>query len=288
MARVAKAASIPKTDVVKAPAQQLVMPDFMKGTAGQGLEGIDRSDIETPRLLLLQPTSSQVTDYENARQGMFWHNMLNEPVGDAKTGFEGVIIYVDKRAILWRPRPPIDTGGILARTDDLRAWNPSNASFQVKLKTGRTVEYHTGRSVASSGLLDWGTSDPSDPNSVPAGTLMINCVLFFPALPHIPPAVFSFQRASQKVSRKLMGRLNLLPCASYGVKFRFGSDLTDIGGNKFYIPTFDMAGFVEDQEEFMLYQNLYQALSKSGLKMREEPDDVDTATAYATGDEPEY
>lgn len=287
-----KAAEETKEVVVKkSGALATQMPDFMKGTGGQGLEGIDSSDIETPRLILLQPTSSQVEDFEEARAGMFWHNMLNEPVGTKDKGFEGVICYVDKRAILWRQRPPVDVGGILARSDDLKTWNPSNATFaDVKLK-GRqgVVTYKTRQSVAASRLLEWGSSDPEDPNSAPAATLMTNAVLQFPEYPEIMPAVFSFQRSSSKVSRKLMGRLKMAPCASFGIKFRFGSELVDKGGNKFYIPTFEQIGFVEDPLEFERYESLYKALKKTGLKMAEEIDDADIINGEAeTGDEPGY
>lgn len=279
------------TTTTKTSSAVQALPDFMKGMGGQGLEGIDGSDIETPRLVLLQPTSSQVTDYEEARPGMFWHNMLNEPVGDAKTGFEGVISYVDKRAILWRQRPPVDVGGILARSDDLKTWNPSNAVFSdVKLKNkSGVVTWRTGKSVAASGLLEWGSSDPEDPNSQPAATLMVNAVMnFCGENNHIPPAVFSFQRSSSKVSRKLMGRLKLAPCPVFGMRFRFGSELVDKGGNKFYIPTFEQIGYVEDPEEFASYQRLYEALRKSGLKMREEIDDADTIEGEVEDADKEY
>ena len=272
---------------VKQSTQMPAMPDFMKGTAGRGIEGIDSSDIETPRLLLLQLTSSQVTDYEEARPGLYWHNMLNEIIGD-KTGFIGVIIHVDKRAILWRNKAPVDTGGILARSDDLKTWNPSNAVFDdVKLRNGKVVTWKTRSSVASSGLLEWGSSDRADPNSQPAATLMINTVMAFPDYPHIPPAVFSFQRSSAKVSRRLMGRLTLMPCASYGVRFRFGSDLVDVGGNKFYVPNFEPIGFIENQDEFRRYEELSNALKASGIKMREEQDDSETIDGEAANS-PEY
>jgi hypothetical protein len=261
-------------DVVARPVQQ--MPDFLKGTAGRGIEGIDASDIETPRLSLLQATSPQVTNFENARPGGYWHNMLNQPVGDHKTGFEGVIAFVNKRALLWRHRPPVDVGGILARSDNLRTWTPSNATFSdVKLRNGKVVTWKTGKSVDSSGLLEWGSSDVDDPNSLPAGTLMVNAVMFFPEYPHFAPAVFSFQRSSARVSRRLMGLLTMADCASYGLRFRFGSDLIDVSGNKFYIPTFEQLGYVENEDELNKYESLYNTLLKSGLKMREEPDEVE-------------
>jgi hypothetical protein len=251
------------------------VPEWMRGTGGQGIEGLDASDMETPRLSLLQPTSPQVTDYENARPGMYWHNMLNEPVGDAKKGFIGVIAHASKRAVLWRPRPPVDTGGILARSHDLKTWNPSNASFEVKLRSGKTVEWRTGRSVHESGLLEWGSSDPTDKNKSgpPAGTLIIDVALFFPEYPDLPPAVYSYQLTGLAVGKRLMGWLNMSDTASFGVYFRFGSDLVDSAGNKYYVPTFSRAGYVNNPQEYERYKSLHLALQKSGLKMRDEADE---------------
>ena len=263
---------------------QLVIPEFMRGDAGRGLENMDSSDIETPRLLLLHAVSPQVNDYENARPGTYWHNMINEPVGDAKNGFEGVILYVDKRAILWRPRPPIDTGGILARSDDLRVWNPSNATFTVKAAGGGTIEYRTKRSVTESRLLEWGTADPNNPTSGPAATLMINTVLIFPEYPHIPPAVFTFSRSSEPLGRKLMGQVNGSGAPIFGIRFRFRSELVDKGGYKFYMPVFRQAGYVEGKEDYAHYKTLHEALSRSGLKMREEAPDDGEVNGRATSD----
>lgn len=271
-----------KQEVAKPPIGAMSIPEHLRGTGGRGLEGFDSTDIETPRLSLLQPTSPQVTDFDNARPGMFWHNTMNEPVGDPKAGFIGIICYINKRAILWRQRPPVDVGGILARTDDMRVWNPSNVVFDdVKTKSGKTVVWKTRQSVAQSRLLEWGSADPTDPKSPPAATLMHEYVLYFPDYPHLPPAVFTFQRSSLMVSKKLIGRLSYSQVAMHGLQFRFGSDLVDNGGNKYYIPTFEQAGYVEDASVFAQCEVLHNTLKKSGLKVREEdaPDDETTIDA---------
>ncbi len=264
-----------------------VVPDFMKGMAGQGVENMSGADVETPRLLLLQATSPQVEDYENARAGLFWHNMTNEPMGKS---LEVVISYVDKRAILWRPRPPIDTGGILARSEDCINWNPPNAEFKVKIdKSGKEVIWRTKRGVVSSGLLDWGTFDPSDPNSQPAATLMYNFVLSFPQFPDTPPAVFSFQRSTSKVAKKLMGRLKMLSVPTFGMKFMFESFTEENNGQKYQSLRVTPNGYVENQDDFSRYKALYDAMKVTGLKMSEEPEYHDpVSTGGDTGEGPEY
>lgn len=276
----------PSTEVAQTTPKETALvsaaPDFMKGMAGQGLEQMGSEDLETPRLLLLQPTSPQVEEYEDARAGQFWHNMLNKPIGKE---FYGVLSYVDKRAILWRPRPPVDSGGILARSDDLKTWNPSNVSFDVKLKSGKIVTYHTGRSVPGSRLLEWGTQDPEDPNSQPAASLMYNAVINFHDMEGIPPAVFSFQRSSIKVGKKLLGNLKMSGVPLFGIVLKFSSKLVDDNGQRYYIPQVEQVGFVNSKDQFEQYKALYDAIKKSGLKMAEEDEDLGgTGSTVVEGD----
>lgn len=288
MARPTTRSQQPGTEVATTQTNALAtpVPEFMKGMAGQGTENLSGADVETPRLILLQSVSPQVEEYDNARAGQFWHNMLNEPLGEK---IRVVISYVDKRAILWRPRPPVDTGGILARSEDLIHWSPSNANFKVKIdKAGTEVTYNTGKTVAQSRLLEWGSSDPRDPNSPPAATLMYNFVLSFPDHPGVPPAVFSFQRSTSKVARKLLGRLKMSPVPSFGVYYEFESFTEESDGQKFKSLRCTPMGFVQDQAEFDVYKSIYEALKRSGLRMAETQDDADMATASDEADDDRY
>lgn len=268
------------------------VPDFMKKYAGQGTEKLGVADMEVPRIKLLQGTSQEVEDFENAKPGLFWHNMANIPLGKEVTI---IPVYIDMRAILWRPRD--DGGGILARADDNIHWSPPNATFKVNISKKGTppkyVSWTTKPTVAASGLLDWGSFNPEDAASQPAATKMYNMVVLLPDFPDAPPAVVTLQRAAIKPARKFMGKLKMARAPSYGMLFSMESLVdTNNGGEKFQQYNFVPKGFLADEVMFAQSQDLYEAFSKIGLKIAdlegaqdeggggdaaEEPDDTKSA-----------
>lgn len=275
----AKAPTTTDTAVLEKPVTQevavqpkggaLALPSFMQNQGGAGLENVDASDMQTPRLRLLQALSPECEEFEDAKPGHFWHDMAQASVGKE---VDITFVYVDKRAILWRPRPE---GGILARSDDLLHWSPSNKSFEVKLKSGKVVVWNTGRNVTQSGLLDWGSSDPDNGASQPAGTLMYNFLGIIPSRLELPPAVTTMQRSASKVARKLLGRLKVMGGAPlYGIKLKMSSFLDESPDGKFHNYKFAVDGFVDDEGLFMANKALYEAVSRSGLKIREEDEDL--------------
>lgn len=158
-------------------------------------------DLARPRLKLIQSNSPELQEYNSLRPGDFLHTsagfILQGP-------FLVTPIFVAKRFLLWNPRE--DGGGILARSDDGVTWSPPNASFDVKLDKkdgGGRVTWKTAPRVDESGLAEWGTMNPTDPNSPPAATKMYDYLFAFPEHPDLEPAVFSFQRSSWKVGRNL-------------------------------------------------------------------------------------
>src|SRR5690242_5093707 len=86
---------------IKPASTDLAMPDYMKGDVGKGTEGIGRDDMEQPRLKLMQGLSPELKEYDDLRAGMFFHPMA-EHIFDKP--FRAVIIFVDRRYILWNPR----------------------------------------------------------------------------------------------------------------------------------------------------------------------------------------
>jgi hypothetical protein len=243
------------------------MPAFMQGKQGAGLEALDQGDYEVPRIQLIQAVSEQAQD-GRAKPGDFWHTVLEEVLGDTLTI---VPIYTSKAYILWRPRPPVDGGGILARADDGVHWSPSNAEFEVKIdRKGTTTKWKTAETVAESGLDQWGTFDPSDPKSQPAATYMINQVVMLPDHPDIGPAVLSFQRSSIKPAKKFLGKLRLNPAPSYGRIFEVSA--TDESGDSGNYKGFriEARGHVQDEEEFKAYEHWYNVFKKmGGVKVRD-------------------
>ena len=87
-------------------------PDWMEKDGGKGLDKFDASDIEIPRLVLLQSLSPQVVDGDE-KPGVFYHSVLEEAIG---TELLIVPICMTKAYILWKPLH--EGGGILARADD--------------------------------------------------------------------------------------------------------------------------------------------------------------------------
>ena len=107
-------------------------PAFMQEQFG----GLDPAEVEMPRLKLLQASSPELTKFNEAKQGEFWHRLIDASFGST---VRICPIYIDKRFILWRPREA--GGGILARADDGKHWAPHDAEFTVNLKNGH--EAHT-------------------------------------------------------------------------------------------------------------------------------------------------
>ena len=66
---------------------------------------------------------------------------------------------------------------LLARAADGENWDRPNQRFDVVLEGGQKVEWFTGKNVQASGLLNWGSSDPNNPNSVPAANLVYTLIL---------------------------------------------------------------------------------------------------------------
>lgn len=265
------------------------VPEHMRAMAGMGTEKIGQGDIETPRIKLLQSNSPELQMFEEAKPGRFWHS-----IGQFDLGAEITIVpvYTDQQAILWRPRDA--GGGILARSIDLTHWSPANATYEVQLDKkdgGARVVWNTSTSVAASRLLEWGSMDPNDPQSPPAGTRMYNVVC---ALPHMgddfPPAVMTLQRSGIKVARKFMGNLKLVRAPSFGCRFIVRSVVdTNPNNQTFYNYQFMAAGFVEDRDEFEIYRNYYEAFRQMGLTIQDieglQPEEVD---AGSSGANPSY
>ena len=63
------------------------------------------------------------------------------------------------------------------------------------------------KTVAKSGLAEWGSYNPDESSSPPAATRMYNAVVMIPDFLEFSPAVVTMQRAAIKVARKLLGKM---------------------------------------------------------------------------------
>ncbi len=238
------------------------LPAFMQKHAGLG--GLGVGDVEMPRLKLLQAPSPELTEFNNTKQGEFWHSLIDERLGST---VRICPIYIDRRFILWRPREA--GGGILARADDGKHWTPADTEFAVKLKSGHEVKWQTARTVRASGLDKRGSYDPSDPNSPPAATPMYSIVCSFPDRQDLPLAVVILQRAAIKVATKLIGKLKVLRAPSFGAIFEMASFKDTSPSGEFYNYAFELVGPVEDRAFYEKNFAQYRFFIEQGLKVKD-------------------
>lgn len=248
------------------------VPAFMQKDVGKGLENLNQSDYEMPRLKLLQGISPELMEFDGLKAGHFFHTLTEDELGEKDTDFTlGIMpIYIDKRYVLWRPRE--DGGGILARADDGVNWQPGKGVFEVKINKGtKKVTWNIGApTVAGSGLAAWGTYDPDDPKSPPAATLCYVIVALLTEYPDLGPVAIMLQRSTVKVARKLMGKLRVSKAPIYGLKFRMGSVQDQNGnGDKFFNYQFTLDGLVEDEDTYNQNKMLHEAFNRSGVKVKD-------------------
>ena len=258
----------PKTTLVKQEKSLVVnqkdLPAYMRGMGGKGLEAIKPEDVEIPRIRLLQALSAEVVNGDS-KMGTFYHTVADQNLGDE---LEVVICYIDQSFILWRPRGM--GGGILARAADGIHWNPPDATFEVTPdKSKSKVTWKTSNTVAKSGLSEWGTMDPLDPQSPPAATCMYNLVVWIPRFPEFSPAVITLQRSSIKVARKLAGKLKISQAPSFGMNFKIKSVRDQNPSGEFFNYHFTAMGLVEDEKTFKMYKEIYESFRREGLRIRD-------------------
>lgn len=218
------------------------VPDYLKDmTKRERIGNLDDSDRIVPRVQLLQAISPEVTDYENAKAGQFWHNLAAENLGPKMMG---VPIIVRKSIVLWAPRT--DDRGILARSNDCIHWDNPNMEFTVKPKgSPKPVVWATKGSVAESGLDKFGSSIPEDPNSTPAASLTYNTLWFLPEFPQYSPVVLINTRSSLKPTQQLYNRMDLRPVAHYAQLWEIGIVQEKGAEGPYFNYTYKAAGYPE-------------------------------------------
>lgn len=268
----AKSTALAKRSTGSVAARGQAAPTFMKKDAGKGTEGIETKDMEMPRLRLIQGTDEELlASHDGMKIGNFFQTLAEVDLGPE---LDIVPLHISKRVVLWRPRPPIDAGGILARADDAIHWQPADKEFEVKVdKKGTKVKWKTAKTVDESGLLEWGTFDPDDENSQPAATLCHVFVVALPSYPELSPCVLMLQRSAVKAARKLLGKINIIggQAAIYGQVYKMGSaSEANSAGQQFRNYTFTANGFVQDETEYKAYEGLHEQFKKDGVKIKDE------------------
>ncbi len=185
------------------------VPAYLKDYAGgKALQSMGSDDVILPRVKLLQGLSPELQVYESAKAGIFWHNILNEPLG---AGFRFVVCSDRKRYLLSVPLGG-SPEGILARSDDGVTWTPPSGEWSVKLgpKYPKPVLWKiTSPNVRESGLANFGSSDPNDPSSAPAAVLFYDYVCYLPDHPALSPVLLSLSRSQIKKGKDLNSKIEI-------------------------------------------------------------------------------
>lgn len=234
-----------KQELVVGHAGIVATPPALVEGERTGLEGLGKEDYKIPRIKLLQPLSPEIKSYQGkAIPGEFWHTGANKSLGSE---FLMVPCVVGKRAVLWRPRDD-GNGGILAFSKDAVNWDRGgNTTFDVELKGGIKVKWNTGKSVSSSGLLEFGSSNPADNNSSPAATLAYEYLVYLIDHPELSPCVYGIQRTGVNSAKQLNAHLAMTQRPTYRVAVRCFADEKTKGRNAWHVPAFDPAGYASDE-----------------------------------------
>ena len=190
-----------KTDMVPAVIPASDVPAYLQklDTPVRLDDNFDSTDVTIPRVGLLQGQSQVVKDIAEAQPGVFWHfgfDMKLDPL-------RFIVVYRRKRALLVAPMP--DGRGVLARAEDAKTWDRLGdwPNIVIDRKTKTTAHWKiTDRDVARSGLLNWGTSNPSMDDSPPAATLFYDYVVLLPDHLDLGPAVISLARSALRKAKK--------------------------------------------------------------------------------------
>ncbi len=256
-----------------------LVPQFMKKTegGGDGFIGIDKEDLELPRLKLIQGISEEKTNF-NVKEGEFFHNVLEEGLGPE---LKVIPIILQKAFVLWSPRH--EGQGILARSNDGVHWTPSEGEFEVspiKEMPKKKVIWKLAPTVAESGLAEFGSSVPDDGSSRPAATKQYNMLCYLPDFPEASPCVITLQRSGIKIGRKLISKLKVATANKgidlFGVQLTMSSTLsTNSDDQQYHTFKFDIDGFVEDKAVYDMCGSMFDVYTKSGFAVKLDSEEVE-------------
>jgi hypothetical protein len=246
------------------------LPLYLKDHGYKNEDNFDSSDIILPRIKLLQGTSEEITQFDNAKIGNFWHTGADLDLGPA---MKFQVADRNKKALLMAPMS--DGQGILARSGDLKTWDRTG-KWTVRFKGRKEpVEWEIKtKNVAESGLMSWGTQFPGEEDSPPAATLFYDYLVFLMDYLDLGPAIISIARTGLKNAKKGLndkiafhgnhGR----PMQALVFEARSIDDTAD--GQDFKNWSFRQAGFVQDAGQFELAREHMGALGR--FKVADESD----------------
>jgi len=260
-------------------------PSYLKNVENTSVDNFDSDDIIIPRIKLLQGLSPEVQDHPDANIGDFWHTGLDVSVGDT---FEFVICNRRKKYLLMAPMS--DGQGILARADDAVTWDKLG-KWDVQIdKRAKAVWTINDLDVVKSGLTEWGSSFPEDPDSPPAATLIYEYLVLLRGNEELGPCIMSLARSQIAPAKKQLNtKVSLhksknrpLQCVVY----RAGStSQVNPSGQEFLNYTFGGAGFA-DEKLYNSAMEIYENIPMDQIRVEEEESvgQEETAKVEETGE----
>jgi hypothetical protein len=244
------------------------IPAHLAQYAKTKIGNVDSSDRIIPRIKLMQAISPELTDFDEAKAGQFWHTIAQQNLGPT---IRAVPIVIRKSYVLWAPRN--DDRGILARAMDGVHWDPANAEFTVKPKGSATpVTYKTANTVAESRLDQFGTSIPGDPNSAPAASLTYNMLWHLIDYPELSPSVVINTRSSVKPMQQLLSRIDSKPVPHFCQVYDISSVQQKGAEGPYFNFAYTGAGFADEaQAEFC--SAMFQQFSQGSWVANDEAED---------------
>lgn len=236
------------------------VPDYLKDQAQSGLESLGKDDFKIPRIKLLQALNPEIQSFKGeAIPGEFWHTGANISLGSE---FKFVPIVAGKRVILWDPNDGNQDGGIIAFSKNAKDWiSGGNTKHKVKLKgVSEDVVWDTGKNVPSSGLLEWGSSNPEDNNSAPAAQLTYEYLCYLPDNPMLSPCLLGLFRTALPNAKQFNTSLFMLRRPTTSVVVRCFADEKTEGKRAWFVPQFKTIGWAPESlfNTCKEYQDKYQ------------------------------
>jgi len=236
---------------------------------------VDSTDRVIPRIKLMQAISPELVDFPDAKAGQFWHTIAQQNLGPK---IRAIPIIIRKSFVLWAPRN--DERGILARAMDGIHWDPADAEFSVKPKgSPNNVTYRTKKTVAESGLDQFGTSIPGDSNSPPAASLTYNMMWHLLDFPELSPSIIINTRSSVKPMQQLLSRIDSKPVAHYCQIYEIASVQQKGAEGPYYNFTYTGMGFASEMEA-RFCSLMFDQFGKESWVANDEADDVPDKAAF--------
>jgi hypothetical protein len=259
------------------------VPDWMKTkSTGAQIGNLDASDIKPPEIKLLQATSPETAEQPNARPGSFWLTGQNIDLGNE---ILGTPIILRRTYVIWNPTKSLDTKAPLAVASDAIHWDIPNQIFEVKFPNNpNAYTWKTGRTVAESGLGQFGSSRPEDPRSPPAASLTFQILWAF-RLPDGKPqlGVVTNSRSGVKPARELFAMAEAKGVDHYFQRYRICAVRLQLRpGEYFFGYKYFSAGLVTDEKEGDVYKGIYDRFRKAGFSSNLSSDDEPTPPPAST------